>query len=648
VIKEKESLLSPQADDLGKVISLVKILGDFGYKEALLKKILHLKRRQIGYYRSAAEILSLVEQVKLGNYQLTEQGRKFVKKATDEQKKILVELIHNIPLYRIIIDEIPTKKWINKDKIEKLMHKLGGLSKKTAHRRTKTFLKWASFANLIEIQKNKFMFKGKNKIIEEKSEFRNGQNVWLWAVSPENWKILVEKNIWASSNEQTIRNLVKKGDKVIFYVSGVMQIKGVYEFVSDWYEATQPAWIDEDSTIKYPSQIKIKPIALGSVKIHDLVNKLSLFNSKKLQHGKLSREQSLILKPGSSGFPSNNTKPIDYEDLETIINEMKSQSGSSLQELSKKGLIVKTHLQVLQKFHILRRKIVEDSTEIRGIRGKSPIPPDSIVGEPHYMHNLVRGVYKPSGDEFALSIQTNPNSKWGVEIDFDAEKWTINYDFEDESKYSSDIESLKKCYEREMPIGVIYKHKKGVNEILGLGKIVNHNRTLFEIVNYNPENPDFYEKKGKYYAISRCEQGDYSSPYLESSAIRRTKQDWFREKLFEIHGGRCALCGLSIDDYLIAAHIVPFNIMQKEDSVNTMNPANGILLCRICDTAFEKGHIMISEDYEIIGNDYLKSQSELDSTVQSWLANIHDKLEVNTSSKYSPDKKYLKWKLNLI
>lgn len=330
--------------------------------------------------------------------------------------------------------------------------------------------------------------------------------------------------------------------------------------------------------------------------------------------------------------------------LKNSINDLEK---SFLTDLEKKGL-GKTHIQVLEKFHIFKRKIILDSTELRGIRGESPIQPDSMVDKPHYLHNLVRGVYKPAGDDYALSIQTNPNSKWGMEINFDDENWTINYDFEDENKYSADIESLKKCYEKNIPIGVIYKHKKAVNEILGLGKIQNHKGTIFEIVNFMPDETLKIEEKGKKYAISKCEEKDYSCPNLKSSVIRRTKQKWFREILLEEYEHRCAFCNFGIEDYLKSAHIVPFALMQEQDPKNSMNPANGLLLCALCDVAFENGDIIVNEDYQIIGDERLQEKSKIDPTIKSWISNIKDYLEIKISAEFKPDVKFLKWKTELV
>jgi len=147
------------------------------------------------------------------------------------------------------------------------------------------------------------------------------------------------------------------------------------------------------------------------------------------------------------------------------------------------SIVGKLHVQILKKFLALSGQVITDSTKLRGRRGISKIPPDNIVSEPHYLHNLVRGVYKPKGDDYALSILTNPKSKWGQEVDFETGKWTsVDYDFDDGKKYAADMRSLSKCHKDGIPVGIIYKRKKGENQIFGLGKIVKIQGTKFEIV----------------------------------------------------------------------------------------------------------------------------------------------------------------------
>ena len=106
-------------------------------------------------------------------------------------------------------------------------------------------------------------------------------------------------------------------------------------------------------------------------------------------------------------------------------------------------------------------------------------------------------------------------------------------------------------------------------------------------------------------------------------------------------------CEFEIECYLRAAHIVPFALIQEHDPENSVNSTNGLLLCALCDIAFEVGDIFVNEEYEIIETDELLASGEKNLTINSWISNIKDKLKINPLSKFKPDIKYLKWKIEL-
>lgn len=377
-------------------------------------------------------------------------------------------------------------------------------------------------------------------------------------------------------------------------------------------------------------------------KIQDLIRKKQLGNNFKKG-------------VGGQGYNIVQISKDDFEtilkldrDLETNFTNNDSSSRTSLDDLEKIG-VNRTHIQILKQFLILEGQVITDSSKIRGGKGVSMIPPNSIVSEPHYLHNLVRGVYKPIGDDFALSIQTNPNSKWGTEIDFETGKWKITYDFGSVDKYRTDINSLIKCYENNVPIGVIYKQRKGVNQILGLGKIQSVDEAKFIIVPYDlEEKVTIVPKLAHSYAKEQMARNDFSAGGSETTVFVREKQNVFRDMLLQEYDKKCAFCDFGIVEYLTAAHIVPFNIMRKEDEQNAMNPSDGLLLCKLCDIAFESGDIKVTESYGIIPSRMLKEQAHENQSVNSWLSRLKDKIHVKNDSRYAPDKKYLKRKIQLI
>jgi len=319
-----------------------------------------------------------------------------------------------------------------------------------------------------------------------------------------------------------------------------------------------------------------------------------------------------------------------------------------IDDLEAKG-VSSTHIQVLRKFHVISGEIITDSSRLRGERGVSKIPPDNIVSAPHYMHNLVRGVYKPEGDEYALSIQMNPESKWGTEIDFETGKWKIDYDFGEVQKYSSDINALTKCMQDNVPIGIILKLRRGENQILGLGKITKADGSKFEIIPYDiDETVEHTEQVAYVYVKEQGEKNDYSSTGSTTTILTRAKTKFFRDSLLNEYDRKCVFCGFGIESYLIGAHIVPVGIMRVEDPENAMNPSDGLLLCRYCDKAYEDGDIQVNENYNIIKSEKLIKISDQDSSVNSWLTQISDKISIKENSMFKPNKKYLKKKTELV
>ena len=140
---------------------------------------------------------------------------------------------------------------------------------------------------------------------------------WIWSVTPENWEILKRENIWASKIPiEKISGRIHPGDKVVFYVIGSKGFQGIFEFVDNWYDAASPVWSDEKDQVIYQSQIKIKPLKLGNIRVYDVAPKLSFF-----QDPYDKRLINLVLK-GGSGYPSNSGKAIPEEDFSIITNLM--------------------------------------------------------------------------------------------------------------------------------------------------------------------------------------------------------------------------------------------------------------------------------------------------------------------------------------
>ena len=146
-------------------------------------------------------------------------------------------------------------------------------------------------------------------------------------------------------------------------------------------------------------------------------------------------------------------------------------------------------------------------------------------------------------------------------------------------------------------------------------------------------------------AKSEMQSKNFHSNDQAHTVYVRAKQDAFRDELL-VEYGRCALCGFRIPTYMIGAHIVPYSVMREEDPKNAMNPANGLLLCRLCDVAFEGGSIAVETDLGITISECLRESRE--DVVRSWIDPIPTELRIRKDARYPPDPRYLKWKRDLI
>lgn len=149
-------------------------------------------------------------------------------------------------------------------------------------------------------------------------------------------------------------------------------------------------------------------------------------------------------------------------------------------------------MAVLRKFAALTGEEISGEKEIRGEKGSARCPPDDFVQEWHRLHGLVRGIYVPRQDPFALSILlTEKDTNFGRELAYFApDSWRVSYKPPIDRRAAPDIVALKNCMNNRIPIGVIHNERKGVNRILGLGLVIDFDGSLFTVVPYRLSEQD--------------------------------------------------------------------------------------------------------------------------------------------------------------
>ncbi len=116
---------------------------------------------------------------------------------------------------------------------------------------------------------------------------------------------------------------------------------------------------------------------------------------------------------------------------------------------------------------------------------------------------------------------------------------------------------------------------------------------------------------------------------------QRVNQSFFRSAVLSSYYFKCAITGLSIPDFLVASHIIPW----AKNISHRLNPRNGICLNSIHDKAFDRGFITITPDYKIkiskVFGDFEKEKAVYDFFLK------FENQRINLPDKFLPSKEFL-------
>lgn len=88
---------------------------------------------------------------------------------------------------------------------------------------------------------------------------------------------------------------------------------------------------------------------------------------------------------------------------------------------------------------------------------------------------------------------------------------------------------------------------------------------------------------------------DYTGSNKLVQSTMRVGQAFFRRSVLSAYNYQCCITGLSVPKLLVASHIVPWRVDEK----NRLNPRNGLCLSMLHDKAFDAGIITVSEDMTV-------------------------------------------------
>lgn len=138
----KSEVKVPQADDIQRVMDLVKLVGQ-GVKNAeSIADKLEVDPRQSSYYREAAEILGFLSEEQ--PYTLTELGKEFVSLERTRKTGLTKCALLCNPIVRTIVACLQTGvvQSVTKKDVEDLISSVSDLRGETVPRRAQTVLAW--------------------------------------------------------------------------------------------------------------------------------------------------------------------------------------------------------------------------------------------------------------------------------------------------------------------------------------------------------------------------------------------------------------------------------------------------------------------------------------------------------------------------
>jgi putative restriction endonuclease len=135
---------------------------------------------------------------------------------------------------------------------------------------------------------------------------------------------------------------------------------------------------------------------------------------------------------------------------------------------------------------------------------------------------------------------------------------------------------------------------------------------------------------------------NYKGEVKERLVKTRVNQNVFRQIILSTYTSKCAISGIDFSTLLVASHIIPWSINEKE----RMNPENGICLSNLYDRAFDKGLIGISTDYRLLISKKLKSK-ESASYFDRYFG-IYSNKEIAIPERFKPKKEFLEYHLDTV
>ena len=244
-----------------------------------------------------------------------------------------------------------------------------------------------------------------------------------------------------------------------------------------------------------------------------------------------------------------------------------------------------------------------------------------------------QGIFKPKEMELPLTITTSPDGPYEDSFKQDDQ---LLYKYRGTDPMHRDNVGLREVMQKKLPL--IYFH----------GIIPGRYLTIFPvyIIEDNIQDLSFTVVADEKMINPEAEDSNFIGvkdegrrSYLTQQVKQRLHQRGFRERVLAAYRSQCAFCNLKHGELLDAAHIVPDG---EPDGTPTVD--NGLALCKIHHSAFDKYIIGVTPNYQIkIRTDLLE---EIDGPMLTYgFQKLHNqKLILPKSKKAWPNQEKLDWR----
>ena len=204
-----------------------------------------------------------------------------------------------------------------------------------------------------------------------------------------------------------------------------------------------------------------------------------------------------------------------------------------------------------------------------------------------------RGIYNPSYLDHTLSISSSPDGPYDDKVGPDG---LLNYAFEDGDPMGGANRKLRRAMVDQMPIILFERPFPNVWVPIVPAYVVDENRNK------------------RYFRIAVGEEfraADFttatalSKKYVERIVRQRVHQPVFRARVVTAYRGQCAICRLQHRELLDAAHIIP-----DSDPGSSAEVSNGLSLCKLHHTAYDRDFLGIDPDYTVHINQSLLEERD--------------------------------------